>query len=238
MPDRIGARHVFGILVPDFNSVVEPEMASLRPHGVSNQTARFPLDATVLESIVGGAERLAAAGVGSWIVGLSPEPFPGGMDLLAEGVRSLEERTGLPVVTPPEAVRTALESFGTRRVGIVTPFDDAGNENVRAVVEEAGFEVARMFGLARPAVDQIANTTDAETEAAFAAVAREKVDALVQIGTGLPMLHLVERLEATYDCPVVAANPASYWLALRRAGIADTIAGAGSLFLRPGPTSD
>jgi hypothetical protein len=48
MPNTIAPRGLFGVLVPWFNSVVEPELADLRPAGVSNQTARFALDATVL----------------------------------------------------------------------------------------------------------------------------------------------------------------------------------------------
>jgi hypothetical protein len=51
MPDTIAPRKVFGVLAPYFNSVVEPELADLRPPGVSNQTARFALDAEVLQNI-------------------------------------------------------------------------------------------------------------------------------------------------------------------------------------------
>lgn len=223
---------MFGVLVPDFNSVVEPEFADLRASGVTNQTARFALDASVLENIVGAAERMIACGVESWIVGLATESFPGGLALLDSGVALLRERTGLTVHSPTHSVPRALEVLKARRIGIVTPFDDGGNATVRAVYEEQGFEVTSIVGLNRPGFDEIANTTDEETQRAFELAASGDVDALVQIGTGLPMLHLIEALEIRHRAPVVTSNTAAYWAALRAAGITETVAGKGLLFAK------
>lgn len=227
--NRIGFRHVFGVIVPDFNSVVEPELASLRPAGVSNQTTRFAFEGDIIEQIATVAERLLAAGVRSWIVGLSTESFPGGLDLLQQGVDEIGRRTGLPVHTPAHATRAALDFMGARRLGVVTPFDDASNAHVRDVYEGWGYEVVAVAGLDRPGFDQIASTPDGDVETAFAAVAKDDVDTLVQVGTGLPTLHQIGALEHRFDRPLVAANLAAYWHALRAAGIDDEITGAGRL---------
>lgn len=229
--NRLGHRHVFGVLVPDFNSVVEPELVALRVPGVTNQTARFALDASVLENVVVAAERLRACGVQSYIIGLSTESFPGGLALLDRGIEQLRERTGLPVHSPTHATRSALETLGVRTIGIVTPFDEAANRNVRLLYqEEFGFEVASIVGLERPGFDEIASTTDTETREAFEAAAGPGVDALVQVGTGLPMLHLVPSIEDRHGVPVVASNVAAYWKALRASGIDDPRSNAGRLF--------
>ena len=45
MTDALGSRAVFSVLMPATNAVVEPDMASLRPTGVTNQTYRFPFPA-------------------------------------------------------------------------------------------------------------------------------------------------------------------------------------------------
>ncbi len=42
MTDAIGRRAVFSVILPATNSIVEPDMAAVRPPGVSNQTFRFP----------------------------------------------------------------------------------------------------------------------------------------------------------------------------------------------------
>jgi maleate isomerase len=227
--NRLGNRHVFGVLVPDFNSVVEPELAALCVPGVTNQTTRFPLDASVLENIAVAAERLMASGVQSFLIGLSTESFPGGLGLLDQGVALLTERTGLPVHSPTRGVVEALTTLKAHRLGIVTPFDDAANVNVRTTYEELGFEVASIVGLDRPGFEVIASTPDDETLRGFSTVAQTEVDAFVQVGTGLPMLHLVDQLERRFDRPVISSNTALYWSALRAAGIADSISDKGNL---------
>ena len=40
--DAFGLRAVFSVLLPASNTVVEPDMAALRPAGVTNQSYRFP----------------------------------------------------------------------------------------------------------------------------------------------------------------------------------------------------
>jgi hypothetical protein len=102
--NRIGCRNVFGVLVPDFNSVVEPELADMRIAGVSNQTTRFPLDAGVLEHLASAAERLLPSGVQSWIIGLATDSFANGLNLLDQGIEILRERTGLPTLHLIEAL--------------------------------------------------------------------------------------------------------------------------------------
>ncbi|MEE8311953.1 MAG: arylmalonate decarboxylase [Candidatus Binatia bacterium] len=229
MPDTLAHRKIFGVLVPYFNSVVEPELASLRPDGVSNQTARFSLDADVLEQIAGAAERLATCGAEAFIVGLATESFAGGLELLQEGVDAISTRTGLPVFTATHATQAAVTAIGAKRVAIVTPFDAEGNANVRAFYDAAGFEVVAIHGLACASFDVIARSSSHDIRRAFERVDSTEVEALVQIGTGLPTLDLVTELEAKHDKPVVTCNAASYWQALRVSGIEDRLEGFGRL---------
>jgi len=229
MPDTLAYRKIFGVLVPYFNSVVEPELASLRPHGVSNQTARFSLDADVLEQIPAAAERLATCGVEAFIVGLATESFAGGLELLEQGVDAIATRTGLPVFTATHATQAAATALGAKRVAIVTPFDADGNANVRAVYDAGGFEVVAIDGLACPSFEVIAATSADDIRVSFERVDGAEVDVLVQVGTGLPMLDLVAELEAKHGKPVVACNSASYWQALRASGIDDRLEGFGRL---------
>ena len=67
-------------------------------------------------------------------------------------------RSPCPVFTATHANHAALRALGTRRIGVVSPFDDAANDNVRASFEEAGFEVAAIGGLACPDISSIAHS--------------------------------------------------------------------------------
>lgn len=229
MPDTLSHRKILGVLVPWFNTVVQPELDALRPPGVGNQTARFTLDATVVQSVSDAAGKLTACGPDALIVGLSTEAFPGGLALLEQGVGELGERTGLPVFTAPHATQAALRRLGATRVGVVTPFDAAANEHVRAAFEAQGFAVANVHGLACPSPDAIPHTKLEDIRRAFEHADSGDAEALVHVGTGLPVLHLVDELERAFGKPVVACNAAMYWQALRETGIADPVPGFGRL---------
>jgi hypothetical protein len=41
MPDTLGYRKNFGIVIPSVNTAAQPEFEAMRPHGVTNQTARI-----------------------------------------------------------------------------------------------------------------------------------------------------------------------------------------------------
>jgi maleate isomerase len=229
MPDTLSPRKILGVLVPYFNTVVQPELDDLRPAGVSNQTARFTLDAAVVQNIREAAEKLTACGPEALLIGLSTEAFPNGLALLAQGAGELHEGTGLPVFTASHATHAALRHLGATRVGVVTPFDAGANEHVRAALESAGFVVTGIQGLACPSPDRIPHAKLSDLRRAFAEADSAAAEALVHVGTGLPVVHLIDELEGNFDKPVVACNAALYWQALRETGIADPIRGFGRL---------
>ncbi len=57
----------------------------------------------------------------------------------------------------------------------------------------------------------------------------DDVDALVQVGTNLPMARLAATMEKRLDKPTIAINTATYWHALRQNGIDDKVSGFGKL---------
>lgn len=229
MGDTLSHRALIGVLVPFFNSVVEPELASLRPSGVGNQTARFELDADVLQHVEAGGVKLLTCGVQALVVGLAPESFPGGLALLQQGVDELAAKTKLPVYAASFAVHAALRTIGVTKIGIVTPFDADGNTHVKAAFEEHGFEVVGMEGLDCAAFDKIAQTPFDDIREAFRVADRAEAEALVHVGTGLPVVGLVDELERWHGKTVIACNAAMYWQALRGLGVEDRVEGVGRL---------
>lgn len=70
----------------------------------------------------------------------------------------------------------------------------------------------------------IAQITPAECREAI-----RQVDAIVQVGTNLSMVHLAAAAEMYLEKPVIAINTATYWHALRANGITDKLYGMGRL---------
>jgi maleate isomerase len=217
------------VLVPYFNTVAQPELDSLSPVGVGNQTARFTLDANVLSDIMQAARKLCTCGPDALIVALATESFPGGLELLEQGITDLRQETSLPVFSATHANFAALDCMGINKIALATPFDDAGNECVRAAYEGRGFTVVSAVGLACSDFGAIAQTSSDDIARLFGEADHDEAGALVQVGTGLPVLGMISGLEAELGKPVVASNQASYWQTLRELGIADSIAGCGRL---------
>ena len=57
----------------------------------------------------------------------------------------------------------------------------------------------------------------------------DDVDALIQVGTNLPMATFAEEFESIFEKPIIPINTATYWDALRRNNITDRINGFGKL---------
>ena len=231
MADRLGYRKIFGVLIPGMNSVVEPELAMLRVNGVTNQTARHViapgLKTPGIEQVM---ELLLTCSPDALLLGLTTESAENGLRSLANLADSLAKKSGLPVFSGSFASYAALRALEATKIAVVTPFDDEKNATVvQPQVESQGFEVVSIAGTAAPSLEAIAGATDEEILEVFAAANQPEAEAILQLGTALPVVDLVADLEATLGKPIVACNAALYWQALRECGIGDPIEGFGQL---------
>ncbi len=240
MTDALGTRAVFAVLLPATNSMVEPDLASLRPPGVSHQTFRFPFPAlpaeveALAELMAPSLELCRVCEPDRVLLGYSPEYMDQPAAVTARLRQLVAERTGVPVTLAFEAVPEALRCLGTRRLGVVTPFPAAADQRVRAWFTCQGFAVNRMVGLASAQKGKVytARIGAAEIRESFLAVDGPEIEALVQVGTNLLCSPLVEQLEAELGKPVIAVNTATAWAALRQHGISDRLPGWGCLLSR------
>ena len=237
MTDALGLRAVFSIVLPATNSITEPDMAALRPPGVSNQTFRFympgrpdTLDA-LLDLMRPAVERALDCQPDRVVLGYTSEFLPDGLAAAARLRSFVEDAVGRPVTVASDAVPEALTALGAERIGIVTPYLPVEDCNVEAYFTALGFSVAGVAGLssAKGKLVGTAQIVEADVRSAFARVDAADIEALVQIGTNLVCAGFAADLEAHHGKPVVAVNEATYWLALRRHGIADRLDGHGTL---------
>jgi hypothetical protein len=136
---------------------------------------------------------------------------------------------GLDVATGAEACELALKKYGVKTIGVVTPYQPNGDEQVIKFFEEIGFEVKKLIGLKRPTAVSIAHTTEDELRDAILDLDRAEPDAIVQVGTNLSMVRLAAEAERWLHKPVIAINAATWWMALRDNGIEDKLYGYGRL---------
>ena len=230
MADTLAPRGVIGVMTPAMNTVVQPELEMLRPQGVTNQMQRFRLGGErISEDLIEEAGKLMDCNPAAVAIGLTTDAGPGGVAKLALRCRELADAIGVPVCNASEANHAALSALGASRIAVVTPFTAQVDRIVRTNVEEAGFEVVAIKGTEAPSLPAICETPLEDIRSVVRDVARSDCDAVLQVGTALPVVALLDELESETGKPVVACNAAVYWQTLRAAGITDRIAGFGRL---------
>ncbi|MGN2637812.1 maleate cis-trans isomerase family protein [Nocardia takedensis] len=243
MPDVLGWRRKFAVLAPSTNTVVEPDFARMGVPGVTAHFGRIHIrdqnmndDAgmgRLLEQIRAELDatcaRVLTCEPDYMVMGMSAETFWEGVAGNKRFVEQIRGLTGLEVATGAEACRRALELYGAKRIGVVTPYQPVGDANVIRFFGELGFEVAAITGLRCPTAVSIAHVTEDTLRAALLEVDGPEIDALVQCGTNLSMVGLADEAERWLGKPVIAINAATWWMALRDNGITDRVEGAGSL---------
>lgn len=232
MVDTLSPRGVIGVMTPAMNTVVQPELERLRPNGVTNQMQRFRLGGDrVSDDLVEEAEKLMDCNPAALAIGLTTDAGPGGVDKLSARCRELSDAVDVPVFNASEADHAALRALGVSRVAVLTPFNADVDVNVKANVEAAGFEVVAIKGTEAPSLPAICETPLDDIRRVFRQVADSDCDAILQVGTALPVVALIEALERETGKPIVACNAALYWQTLRAIGIDDRIEGFGRLLV-------
>jgi maleate isomerase len=243
MPDALGYRAKFGVLVPSTNTVVEPDFYAMAPPGVTLHTARISItnprmddDASmealmvqIRASIAQALRDVMTCEPDFLVMGMSSETFWGGRKGNEEFEQNIESLSGRSIATGARACERALTVVGARRLGIVTPYQPVGDAQVRRFLEECGYEVVALKGLRCPTAVSIAHEDEATLRRAILEVNRPEVEAIVQVGTNLSMLRLAAEAERWLGKPVIAINAATFWYALRENGIIDQVRGFGRL---------
>ncbi|MBD2423008.1 hypothetical protein [Cyanobium sp. FACHB-13342] len=237
MTDALGTRAVLAVLVPATNTMVEPDLASLQPPGVTNHTFRFPFPELpanperLLELMEPAIAMMLACEPDHLVLGYSPEYMPGAAGVAQQLSATLEAASGLAVTTATAAVSAALRALNCRRLGIVNPFPEQANAAVLSHFQAEGFEVGAMECLASAQKGKVfsARISAERIREAFRAVNHSGVDGLLQVGTNLVATSLVEELEQELGKPVIAVNTATYWQALNHLGLHAPVTGLGRL---------
>jgi maleate isomerase len=163
------------------------------------------------------------------VMGMSAATFWNGRSGAEKYLQNMTERAGVGVSCGSFATETALNTLGVKRIAFMSPYFEVANAQVKRFYQDCGFTVVRDVCLKRPSPVQIAHTTDAICRQAIKEIDGDDVDAIVQVGTNLSMIRLAAAAELFLGKPVIAINTATYWHALRHAGIADKVTGRGML---------
>lgn len=240
-PMVYGNRARLGVIVPPTNTANEAEWQALAPECVTIHSARMPLHtntqtkeglANLRADIVKHAHDLTQANVDVVAYGCTAGSMVTPVDSLPDFISDRCERKAL---TTAQAIVKALTALSVKRVAVGTPYYDTLNEHEREFLITNSFDVVSLHGLGygENGVDEfrnIARIDSAKVVALAEQVNTDSADAILLSCTDLATLALIPELEARFGKPVISSNSATFWLALRLAGITDRVPLAGRLF--------
>ncbi|MFE2414027.1 arylmalonate decarboxylase [Kitasatospora sp. NPDC059408] len=242
MTDSLGPRLKVGVIVPATNTSAQPEMESMRPAGVTNHTGRMPTEnlciaddvasllASYRDATHEAIKHLTPCDPDCIVIGFSPEIYWDGPESHARVLASMKAASGgRPVTMSPDALREALDSYGARRIALITPYVPVGDDTASRFFTDTGYDVVTVRGLGCSNPARIAHVSEAELRDIIKEIDGQDVDAVVQIGTNVALARLAATAETWIGKPVISNNTALYWHALRHNGIQDRVPGLGSL---------
>ena len=233
-----GYRAKIGLIVPSTNTVNEPEFNMMAPEGVSIHSARIMLlGKATEESYVKMAEETARA---------AAELATAEVDVIAWGCTSgsvvvpretlearIVEASGIAAVTTISSVLAALAAVGAKKIAMGTPYVNFVNEAEVKFLVDAGFDVVSWYGLELGETQEerrgIGRVPPESLYRLARTIDRPEVDTIFISCTNLATVNMISDIEAEIGKPVITSNQATFWRALRMAGLPDRIEGFGRL---------
>lgn len=148
-----------------------------------------------------------------------------------EIVGKIQETCGVPVFLNLNAHFDALRAFSAKKIALISPFDDARNQERKRLCETMGFEVVNVKGLGfqkRLDAEKVPYYTTYRL-ARQACLESPDIDALYISCPEWPTVRNIEKIECDTGKPVVAAVPALIWAALKTMRIREPVEGYGKL---------
>lgn len=229
MYDRdYGALGRIGIVTPQANPTVEPEIGLLLPARVSMTVARCVSRGESQQRLLEYFERLDETLQRFDTMPLDVVGFActGSTYLLGEDVErralaALEDRFGYPVVTAAQAIDAALSHLGARRIALACPYPNWLLDAAHRHWSERGYEIVTRGSVQPDAGDT--RSIYALQGAAAGRVIRDlfegvEADVFLVAGTGMPGLRLLTELTQEHGVPALNTNLCLAWYCLQTAG--------------------
>jgi len=233
-----GWRARIGLIYPS-SGKRDQDFGRLVPEGVSVHITRIALSGPAdlehigrmseTENLVQAARLLAdldpaciswADTSGSFMFG------PKGATEQQEAIRAA---TGVPASTTSTAVLLALRRLRVRRVAVASPYIDEVNRKLVEFLSGHDLEIGRLKSLELSHEGAIHRALPEAVYRLARAAWFDGADALFIPCTDFEAIDLISPLERDLGRPVITANQATMWHALRLAGIADGVDGFGQL---------
>lgn len=225
MAVEYGRSGLCGVLTPQANTTVEPELWALLSPGQSLINARLVSDQNTIEkrlveytSRFGETiEQFANAPINCIAAACTGASYLIGAEREAEIVKEMQSRFGVPFITAALATVAALRAMNSKRVAILTPYPDSLNKHCAPYWEGFGLEVIAKAGPALETAEfhPIYAMEGDGVLAAYRELSDTDADVVLMLGTGMATLGpLLVGLDEGLK-PALSCNLALAWAAVQ-----------------------
>ena len=235
-------RKRFGILVPFTNTNLEPDMALLRPEGVSMHFARM---GGYDQNEIPDAKQMHVLGAANLdeplrlLQGVQPDvilygctsaTLTHGLSFDRELAERIETENGAHTITAAGALVNALKFLGVSRISFASPYVREINDMAIDFLKEAGFSTVHCSEVSTRLDNYGQGELLPEKVYNLGLKADHKdSQAVILSCTDMRSVEVISKLEEMLDKPVISSNQAMMFQAMRVTGIEDSMPGYGKL---------
>ena len=223
------------MILAEGNYCSEPDAHAILPDGVSVHTTRIALSGVDTKSLTGMVDEAQKAA--ALLIRTQPglivfhctaastlSPLTG--DLIAEQIKAT---TGINATTTSQALITALNSLNSRKIVLLSPYEEDVNASEIIFFRHHGIDVIKERSFPPALGGRYADATPDEWKKRVLSMRDPDADAYFLSCTNIRCVSVIEELESELDRPVITSNSATMWHTLRMGGFRDSVQGYGQL---------
>ena len=235
-----GWRARIGFIIPCSDLVQEPDAYQIAPRGVTVHFTRIPLpqpfdpqELKVLgEDMEKPLELLKPLQLNVIVFGCTSGSFIGGPGYDGKIASSITKISGVKGTTTSSSVIAALKALKLKKISVLAPYSDDVGQKLKLFLEANGIRVLKMKTLGLNTDLDIARVSPEAIYQHAKEIDLPKAEGLFISCTTFRAIDIIHLLENDISKPIITANQAAMWNALRIAGIKDKIQAHGQLFTR------
>ena len=214
-------RGLVGVLTPQANTTVEPELTILWPAGVAMLNARLTSPKKTIEErlldYIDRAEKsldqFANAPIQAVAFACTGASYLLGLENETALCERIEQARGFPFVTAARAVTDSFKTLGAKKIGLVSPYPSSLTEASVAYWQSAGFDVIEVASAYKDSGEfhPIYSLQADSSVAALNSLEEKNIDVIVMLGTGMPTLQPIIDVANWTGPPVTSCMLSLAW---------------------------
>jgi maleate isomerase len=233
-----GWRGRIGFIIPSSDLVQEPDAYNTVPEGVAVHFTRIPLPqpfsaeklGELGQDVTEPIELLKPVKPNVIVFGCTSGSFIGGPGYDVKIADTITKISGAKGTTTSSSVVAALNKLGLRKISALAPYSEEVTQRLKIFLEGNGMKIVKLKALNLDTDLDIAHVAPERIYEYAREVDVPEAEGLFISCTTFRAMDVIEDLERDVGKPVVTANQAAIWNALRLAEVKDKIDEHGTLF--------